>query len=115
MKARELCLKAYGENHLLYVRLCLNIGILYEDDRQFQQAYDYFVMWDKACMEVRVKTIFNIPGQPHPVPKNIFGRNFSPLNMKCVVRQISGGQSQVFGTRGTLSAKILCVKALFDH
>jgi len=52
MKARELCLKAYGENHLLYVRLCLNIGILYEDDRQFQQAYDYFVMWDKACMEV---------------------------------------------------------------
>ena len=52
MKALELCLKAYGEGHMLYVRLCLNIGILYEDDRQFQEAYDYFIRWDKACMEV---------------------------------------------------------------
>ena len=45
------------ENHLLYVRLCLNIGILYEDDRQFQEAYDYFIRWDKACMEVIVSFI----------------------------------------------------------
>jgi len=51
-KSMELCLKAYGENHMLYVRLCLNIGILYEDDRQFQEAYDYFIRWDKACMSV---------------------------------------------------------------
>ncbi|XP_057298417.1 TPR repeat-containing protein DDB_G0287407-like isoform X1 [Hydractinia symbiolongicarpus] len=51
-KAFELCLKAYGKGHMLYVRLCLNIGILYEDDRQFGKAYDYFVQWDVACKEV---------------------------------------------------------------
>ncbi|XP_066925783.1 telomerase protein component 1-like isoform X2 [Clytia hemisphaerica] len=48
----DLCLKAYGKCHMLYVRLCLNIGILYEDDRNFNKAYDYFLEWDKACMEV---------------------------------------------------------------
>nr|XP_047125336.1 TPR repeat-containing protein DDB_G0287407 [Hydra vulgaris]XP_047125337.1 TPR repeat-containing protein DDB_G0287407 [Hydra vulgaris] len=52
MKSLELCMKAYGESHMLYVRLCLNIGILYEDDRQFNEAYDYFVKWDKATSEV---------------------------------------------------------------
>lgn len=51
-KAFELCTKAYGEKHMLVLRLYLNIGILYEDNRDFQKAYDYFVMWNKVSTEV---------------------------------------------------------------
>jgi len=49
----ELCLKTYGEKHMLTLRLYLNIGILYEDNRDFQKAYDYFVKWHETCQEVR--------------------------------------------------------------
>lgn len=48
----ELCLKTYGEKHMLMLRLYLNIGILYEDNRDFQKAYDYFVKWHETCLEV---------------------------------------------------------------
>jgi len=58
MNAMDLCIKAYGTSHMLYVRLCLNIGILYEDDRKFVEAYDYFLKWDAACMEVRAELMF---------------------------------------------------------
>ena len=51
-KAQELCMKAYGEKHLLACRLYLNIGILYEDNRDYQEAYDYFVRWNDCCMNV---------------------------------------------------------------
>ena len=52
MKAKELCQKAYGDKHLLACRLYLNIGILYEDNRDFQEAYDYFVKWHDCSMNV---------------------------------------------------------------
>ena len=29
-------------------------GILYEDNRDYQKAYDYFVKWHETCQEVRV-------------------------------------------------------------
>ena len=48
----ELCLKTYGEKHMLMLRLYLNIGILYEDNRDYQKAYDYFVKWHETCQEV---------------------------------------------------------------
>lgn len=38
---------------MLTLRLYLNIGILYEDNRDFQKAYDYFVKWHETCQEVR--------------------------------------------------------------
>lgn len=45
-------MKTYGEKHMLMLRLYLNIGILYEDNRDFQKAYDYFVKWHETCLEV---------------------------------------------------------------
>ena len=45
-------MKAYGEKHLLACRLYLNIGILYEDNRDFQMAYDYFVKWHDTSLVV---------------------------------------------------------------
>ena len=45
-------MKAYGEKHLLACRLYLNIGILYEDNRDFQMAYDYFVKWHATSYSV---------------------------------------------------------------
>ncbi|XP_065653579.1 TPR repeat-containing protein DDB_G0287407-like isoform X2 [Hydra vulgaris] len=52
MKSLDLCLKAYGETHMLYTRLCLNIGIFYEDNKQLNEAYDYFVKWDNVTTKV---------------------------------------------------------------
>lgn len=51
-EAMDLCMKAYGENHLLYTRLCLNIGIYHEDNGDDQTAYDYFVRWEAATISV---------------------------------------------------------------
>ena len=51
-RSYELCRKTYGEKHMLMLRLYLNIGILYEDNRDFNKAYDYFVKWNDCCMEV---------------------------------------------------------------
>ena len=39
---------------MLMLRLYLNIGILYEDNRDYQKAYDYFVKWHETCQEVGV-------------------------------------------------------------
>jgi len=57
-ESRELCMKAYGENHLLACRLYLNIGILYEDNRDFETAYDYFLKW--------YDTSYAVLGPDHP-------------------------------------------------
>jgi len=54
----ELAVKAYGEKHMLVLRLYLNIGILYEDNRDYQKAYDYFLQWNHVCMEVRPSVFF---------------------------------------------------------
>ncbi|XP_068737533.1 uncharacterized protein [Montipora capricornis] len=48
----ELCLKTYGEKHMLMLRLNLNIGILNEDNRDLQKAYDYVVKWHETCLEL---------------------------------------------------------------
>ncbi|CAB3986857.1 Hypothetical predicted protein [Paramuricea clavata] len=52
MTAQELCAKTYGEKHMLMLRLFLNIGILYEDNRNFETAFDYFIKWHDTCIEV---------------------------------------------------------------
>ena len=81
----DLCLKAYGQCHMLYVRLCLNIGILYEDDRDYNKAYDYFLKWNTACMEVssysnNSKSRFYLPsGRTHMDETSFYG-NLTSLN-----------------------------------
>ena len=52
LQSKDLCNKAYGEKHLLACRLHLNIGILYEDNRDFEEAYDCFVKWNECCLVV---------------------------------------------------------------
>ena len=51
-ESQELCVKTYGEKHMLMLRLLINIGILYENNQDYQRAYDQFVKWHKACFEV---------------------------------------------------------------
>ena len=51
-------MKAYGENHLLACRLYLNIGILYEDNRDFETAYDYFLKWYDTSYAVSLPLFF---------------------------------------------------------
>ena len=41
----ELCLQVYGEQSLLTSRLYINIGIVYEDNKNFVKAYEYFKKW----------------------------------------------------------------------
>ena len=53
MEALDLCLQAYGENSVLTSRLYLNIGIMYEDRRDFKEAYGWFVKWQGVCEQVR--------------------------------------------------------------
>ncbi|PIK46898.1 hypothetical protein BSL78_16245 [Apostichopus japonicus] len=48
----ELCLQAYGENSVLTTRIYLNTGICYEDRREYEEAYDWFVKWQDVCEEV---------------------------------------------------------------
>jgi nephrocystin-3 len=58
MTAQELCAKTYGEKHMLMLRLFLNIGILYEDNRNFETAYDYFIKWHDTCIEVWILVMY---------------------------------------------------------
>lgn len=82
----ELCLKTYGEKHMLTLRLYLNIGILYEDNRDFQKAYDYFVKWHETCQEVL--------GPSHPKT----GRARDTLNEATYVRIREQRERQAAGT-----------------
>lgn len=82
----ELCLKTYGEKHMLTLRLYLNIGILYEDNRDFQKAYDYFVKWHETCQEVL--------GPSHPKT----GRARDTLNEAAYVRIREQRERQAAGT-----------------
>ena len=43
--AREICNQIYGEFSLLASRLCINIGIVYEDNGDFVSAFHYFTQW----------------------------------------------------------------------
>ena len=54
-------MKAYGDKHLLAVRMLLNIGILYEDNGDYERAYDYFVKWHDACIKVGFSILGIIP------------------------------------------------------
>ena len=47
-----MCLQAYGEYSVLTSRIYLNIGIMYEDKRNYNKAYDYFIRWQDVCIEV---------------------------------------------------------------
>lgn len=53
LRAYELCRKTYGEKHSLNARIYLNTGILYEDNKDYEKAYDFFVKWHDVQMEVR--------------------------------------------------------------
>ncbi|XP_048581022.1 TPR repeat-containing protein DDB_G0287407 isoform X2 [Nematostella vectensis] len=85
-KAFELCLKTYGEKHMLMLRLYLNIGILYEDNRDLSKAYDYFVKWNETCMEVL--------GPSHPKTK----RSKDTLEEAAYVRIREQRERQAAGT-----------------
>ncbi|XP_074643679.1 TPR repeat-containing protein DDB_G0287407-like [Tubulanus polymorphus] len=44
-EAMDICMQLYGENHILVSRLYINIGIVYEDNKNFRKAYEYFKKW----------------------------------------------------------------------
>ncbi len=53
MEALELCQQAYGEFSVLSSRLLLNIGIMYEDKRDYDEAYNFYIKWQDVCEQVR--------------------------------------------------------------
>ena len=53
MEAYKLCVEAFGECSVLTSRLNLNIGIMYEDRRDFYEAYKWFVKWEQTCEKVK--------------------------------------------------------------
>lgn len=71
---------------MLTLRLYLNIGILYEDNRDYQKAYDYFVKWHETCLEVL--------GPSHPKT----GRARDTLNEPMYVRIKEQRERQAAGT-----------------
>ena len=54
----DLCLKGYGENHLLTTRIYLNTGIAYSMARDWRTAFDFFIKLKRVCL--------NIFGPNHP-------------------------------------------------
>ena len=44
-EALEMLLPVTGELHMSICRIYLNIGIYYEDIRQYQKAYDWYWKW----------------------------------------------------------------------
>ena len=44
-EAMDICLQVYGEKSLLTSRLYINIGIVWEDNKDYVKAYDYFCKW----------------------------------------------------------------------
>jgi len=47
-EAMELCSRVYGEFSLLASRLYINIGIVYEENKDYFKAFDYFKKWSKV-------------------------------------------------------------------
>ena len=48
----SLCLKAYGEHHLLTTRILLNTGIMYEMHGDYQKAFQNFKDLKRVCLAV---------------------------------------------------------------
>lgn len=46
--ALEICQEVNGENHILTSRIYINIGIVYEDNKDYVKAYKYFAKWAKV-------------------------------------------------------------------
>ncbi|GFO48089.1 telomerase protein component 1 [Plakobranchus ocellatus] len=51
-QAMELCMQMYGELHILTSRLYINIGIVYEDNKDFKKSYQYFKKWARLSEEI---------------------------------------------------------------
>jgi len=45
-------MQMYGEYHILTSRLYINIGIVYEDNNNFNKAYEYFKKWARVSEEI---------------------------------------------------------------
>merc|ERR1711881_206761 len=52
LEAIDLCLKGYGEKHLLTTRIYLNAGIAWEMEGHTDTAYDYFIKLKAVCLAV---------------------------------------------------------------
>ncbi|GAB1609949.1 repeat-containing DDB_G0287407-like [Argonauta hians] len=51
-QAMDLCMQMYGEYHILTSRLYINIGIVYEDNKEYRKAYEYFKKWARVSEEI---------------------------------------------------------------
>ncbi|ESO94433.1 hypothetical protein LOTGIDRAFT_232289 [Lottia gigantea] len=51
-EAMDLCMQMYGEYHILTSRLYINIGIVYEDNDNYNKAYEYFKKWARVSEEI---------------------------------------------------------------
>ncbi|RUS71321.1 hypothetical protein EGW08_020918 [Elysia chlorotica] len=51
-QAMELCMQMYGELHILTSRLYINIGIVYEDNKDYKRSYQYFKKWARLSEEI---------------------------------------------------------------
>ncbi|XP_059178256.1 TPR repeat-containing protein DDB_G0287407-like isoform X2 [Physella acuta] len=51
-QAMELCMQMYGELHILTSRLYINIGIVYEDNKDYRRSYQYFKKWARLSEEI---------------------------------------------------------------
>lgn len=45
-------MQMYGEYHILTSRLYINIGIVYEDNKDYRKAYTYFKRWARVSEEI---------------------------------------------------------------
>lgn len=45
-------MQMYGEYHILTSRLYINIGIVYEDNKEYRKAYEYFKKWARVSEEI---------------------------------------------------------------
>ena len=66
----DLCLQVYGQISMLTSRLYINIGIVYEDTKNYVKAFEYFRKWALTSEEVlgpthpktlRAKGVLNEP------------------------------------------------------
>ena len=48
----DICVQVYGEQALLTSRLYINIGIVYEDNKEYVKAYNYFKKWSIVSEQV---------------------------------------------------------------
>ncbi|EDV28707.1 Telomerase protein component 1 [Trichoplax sp. H2] len=57
-KAYNLCKQAYGDDHILMLRIQNNMGIMYEHKKEYQLAYQHYKRWYEICI--------NVLGPKHP-------------------------------------------------